>query len=1358
MDLYENIPRIYGFISYLIFHVISFTLLLILCFADRHSTANENFEREKPVNPALKSSAISRFIYWYVNPFLAKGSKGKFEFGDLWALDKRHTSDYLATRFYQILQNKRPISKKSIIPWIFWPLLRTTWVPLLASFVLTLLMLPLHLVNPLFLTWIIDSVTNHQPFWFSVLIVVLMFITRVLNECLFTKRDLYGLEAYMNAKTVLMNIIFDKMLKISPAARAKTSAGEFVNLITTDVERIRYYWYNLSDFVYETINITICILLLFVFLGHNAMYGLIVIICFVPLNMWCAKLEAKFEDAQMEFKDERLKLMSDVLSGIKVLKLYAWEPSMQQRIAEIREKETSELRKSNFIGMGVMETSYNICPILATIACFVGYTLIEGNQLTPQVAFVSLMLLNMVRNSSNHFPILVSEAIRAFVSMRRISEFLEEDELDEGHIQSSNSNLNDKIVNIENCTFTWDSVKDAMPNQHLHDLTLNIRKGELIGIVGRVGSGKSSLLSSICGEMHKLEGETQVFTSSIGYVPQQPWIQNKTLRDNVLFQKPYDESYYNKTIESCALREDLKILTAADMTEIGERGINLSGGQKARVALARAVYQRADLYVLDDTLSAVDSHVGNHIFENVIGPNGLLKDTTRIFALNSIAFLKQCDRVVVMQDGHINEIGTYDELMSKTDGAFSEWMHEHLKKLVEQQKSKESVIDRDGSEDVHRAEMDDILKELSSSPVNVLIRRFSSIENDRNFSPSYARQVSNRSNISDHQVRQPHLTQNSPALEGQLIDEEFMEIGNVSWRMYVEYIRAFGFRKTLLYVSLLFFVSGALETLANIWLAKWTSDLEQDAKNPKNLIIYGTSSIINCVSLGTAGFIFAWGAFVASTKFHNSLVHSLLRSPMSFFDTTPLGRILNRLSNDIERIDEELSGTFAYVCFLLALVFQSVITIIIVIPELLIIAIPPIIVFIKLVRYYTATSVQIRRLVSKSWSLVTSYVQDAYVGADSLRVFNVVSRSKEQMRQMSDMTIETDHTEITCNRWVQVRLDLLTQVAVFGFIMIAIYLGDIRVISMGILALVITNGESFSGYWGEIARQWKDAEMNIVCVERINEYVNNKHEASWQIESRKPPYNWPTSGIITFKDLCLKYREDTDLVLKHLNFNVNGGEKIGIVGRTGAGKTSLTLALFRLIEPASGTIEIDGVDICQIGLHDLRRALTIIPQDPVLFCGTLRSNLDPFDEFTDDEVWLAIEQAHLKQFVVNFEEKLEYEINEGGSNLSVGQRQLVCLARALLRKNTKILVLDEATAAIDVETDRLIQESIREYFGHCTILTIAHRLNTILDYDKILAMDKGEVKELDTPRNLLSDPNSLFYSLAKSAGISLDSL
>uniref|UniRef100_A0AC34GT39 Uncharacterized protein n=1 Tax=Panagrolaimus sp. ES5 TaxID=591445 RepID=A0AC34GT39_9BILA len=401
-------------------------------------------------------------------------------------------------------------------------------------------------------------------------------------------------------------------------------------------------------------------------------------------------------------------------------------------------------------------------------------------------------------------------------------------------------------------------------------------------------------------------------------------------------------------------------------------------------------------------------------------------------------------------------------------------------------------------------------------------------------------------------------------------------------------------------------------------------------------------------------------------------------------------------------------------------------------------------------RYYTYTSVQIRRLCSAASSAVASHLQDSYVGVNTIRVFSVQDRFSNQMMKKEITAIEADLGELVCNKWIELRMSILTSIFTSILTAFAIYFGHIGYITAAAVGLVTSTGTMLRNLLGSIAKTVKSMEMSIVAVERVQEYVNNEHEAEW-ISTIPPPLNWPLNGNIIFKDFSLRYRPSTPLVLKRLNLEIKGGEKIGVVGRTGAGKTSLTMALFRMIEPSEGTILIDAIDYRSLGLHDLRKALTIIPQDPVLFCGKLRINLDPFENFADSEIWEAIEKAHLSKFVNEFPEKLEHEISEGGGNLSVGQRQLICLARAILRKKTKILILDEATASVDAETDFLIQESIRSQFSQCTILTIAHRLNTVMDYDKILVMDSGEIREYDSPKNLLLNKNGLFYSLAEQA-------
>ncbi|KAI1701313.1 ABC transporter domain-containing protein [Ditylenchus destructor] len=1259
----------------------SIMMVILLCWADTNSRRYEILTA-KEVCPEWNSSALSVMLYWYASPIIFKGLRCTIDFDELWALARHNQADYLRDRFAATGERWSEKSKTKLLVF-FIRLMLTTWESLIAACAIVPFAALFRFSGSIFLWSIVNSVENSKPLWFSITALVCMFAIDFFNKTLLARRDVMSFISYCNIRLTLITAIFNKMLRLSSAAKSRYSAGEVLNIVTTDVQRVRIFWFQLRDFIYCPLMIAAGLGGLFFVLGINTIYGIIVLLIILPLNFYLSKQTAAYEELQMKYKDARLKLVNDILSGIKVLKLYAWEISMQKMVADLREKELKALRII-FILDGFISTSFQLGPVIASFVSFLGYTVIQGHKLRPEVAFVSMMFFTMLRFAIYQMPQILTYAIKAFVSGKRILKFLNEDEKRQSHICRDDV-TKPFAVELKNCSFTWDDSKADAVTCHLSDITLNARQGELIGVVGRVGSGKSSLLAAILGEMEPIMAQNSkclVYAKSIGYVPQQSWIQNKTLRGNVTFEKVHHEDYYQKTIEACALVDDLKLFAAGDLTEIGEKGINLSGGQKARVSLARAVYQQSDLYILDDVLSAVDSHVGTHIFNQVIGANGLLGRTTRIFALNSLAFLKDCDRIVVMHEGRIHEIGTLEELLKKKEGPFADLMREYLEKQVERQKSQ--LLDGDIDEDI---ELSEVLKELSFSQRN---------SEDL---PKMERMMS--SSIESHSPPKP--------LSGILGTS--LTRRQVSRKVYVDYAKAFG-----VLMAIGFFVtmagSSLAEALANVWLAKWSSEAQQLPDNSTdtshatwNLAVYGGFGLLDSICVAVSSIFLAIGAFNASRKFHDRLVFSLFRSPMAFFDRTPLGRIINRLSNDIDRVDENIPGCIGYTFILFAAALNSLIAILFVIPGLIVVMVPMFLIFFFLM--------------------------------------------------IADFASESVFIEIIVNRWIQTRMDLLTDVASFLFMLAAIILGDHRIISLGAVALVINSGISFTGYLGEIARMWRECEVSVVGVERINEYIANEHEAEWKLPSRDIlPQNWPSAGRIVFDKFCLRYRPTSDLVLRELSFEVNSGEKVGIVGRTGAGKTSLTLALFRIVEPSSGTIRIDDVDTTSIGLHDLRQALTIIPQDPVLFCGTLRSNLDPFDEFSDDLVWSAIEKAYLKDFVMGFENQLKYEISESGNNLSVGQRQLVCLARALLRiRSTKILVLDEATASIDPETDRLIQLSIRENFNTCTILTIAHRLNTVLDYDKILVMDAGKVAEYDSPKTLLANPESQFSSLARHAGI-----
>uniref|UniRef100_A0A4W5R9V2 ABC-type glutathione-S-conjugate transporter n=1 Tax=Hucho hucho TaxID=62062 RepID=A0A4W5R9V2_9TELE len=771
---------------------------------------------------------------------------------------------------------------------------------------------------------------------------------------------------------------------------------------------------------------------------------------------------------------------------------------------------------------------------------------------------------------------------QASVSLKRIQDFLSHEELDLESVDRNNT----ATVTVVNGKFTW--AKQDPPA--LHNINLMVPQGSLLAVVGHVGCGKSSLVSALLGEMEKLEGHISI-RGSVAYVPQQAWIQNATLRDNILFGKAYNEQKYRSCLEACALTPDLEVLPGGDLTEIGEKGINLSGGQRQRVSLARAVYNEADVYLLDDPLSAVDSHVAKHIFDHVIGPEGALQGKTRILVTHGISFLPQVNNIVVLVEGRVSEMGSYQELLQQ-NGAFAEFLRNYS--------------------------LEDIVEDEATGTTTCYYSRV--IQN-------LLFEVRSTADFLSHLVK-----------------------SKVFW----EYVKAVGPLLTL-FICFLYGCQNAAAIGANVWLSQWTNDAAQNMTQENismRVGVYAALGIAQGILVMVSSFTLAMGNIGAARKLHYALLDNKFHTPQSFFDTTPIGRVINRFSKDIYVIDEALPST---VLMFLGTFFSSLSTMIVIV-----------------------ASTPIFAVVIAPLAFIYIFVQVLVL-------------------------------------WLGVRIEFIGNCIVLFAALFAV-IGK-NELNPGLVGLSVSYALMVTMSLNWMVRMTSDLESNIVAVERVKEYSESKTEAPWEVEDKKPSPDWPSQGKVEFLDYSVRYREGLDLVLKNLTLSVRGGEKIGIVGRTGAGKSSMTLCLFRLLEAAGGEITIDGVKISEIGLHDLRSKLTIIPQEPVLFSGSLRMNLDPFDKYNDVEVWKALELSHLNKFVSNQPAKLELECSEGGENLSVGQRQLVCLARALLRK-TRILILDEATAAIDLETDDLIQSTIRTEFEDCTVFTIAHRLNTIMDYTR----------------------------------------
>ncbi|XP_035829877.1 multidrug resistance-associated protein 1 [Aplysia californica] len=886
-------------------------------------------------------------------------------------------------------------------------------------------------------------------------------------------------------------------------------------------------------------------------------------------------------------------------------------------------------------------------------------------------------------------------------------------------------------------------------------INLEVKPGSLVAVVGSVGSGKSSLLSAIMGEMNKVSGSVTV-KSSMAYVPQEAWIQNATLRDNILFTSDYKPALYDKVVEACALKSDLEILPGGDQTEIGEKGINISGGQKQRVSLARAVYSRADIYLLDDPLSAVDSHVGKHIFHKVIGRQGVLRDKTRILVTHGVHWLPMVDKIVVLRNGEVAEVGSYEELVSH-DGDFAQFLKEFF--------VAESEDEEEGKEDPEIAEM----KKQVSQRLELMTGTSSGDESVK-LSQSFRRPVSSVEGAtprkdkdtpagSRDRLTEKRMGLKPPKIGQKLIEEETAETGTVSRRVYWKYMKAIG-PLSFLFSLFLYACYIAVTVFSSIWLAQWTDDKylanvslkdteEYVDKTNLYLGLYAGLGAFQGFFLYTYAATILWKIVSASGALHNMMLSNVMRSPMAFFDTTPIGRIVNRFSRDVDVLDSDLPNTIRAAIRSTGLVMVALINIAYSTPIVLSVIFPIITLYVLIQRVYMPASRQIRRIDSTTRSPIYVHFSETLSGAASIRAYGAQQRFMDHSETLVDYNFKFYFASIATSTWLQVRLEFLGNLIVLAA---AIFAVSDSSLSAGLAGLSVSYATQVTASLGFLTQVVTQIETNAVSVERIIEYTETDAEAAWYNLDNRPAPEWPEEGNLEFDDLQIRYRPGLELVLKGVSCQLKPGEKVGIVGRTGAGKSSLTVALFRLVEAAAGKVLMDGHDIASLGLHDLRSRITILPQDPVIFSGTIRMNLDPSEQHMDSEVWEALEHAHLKDFVNGLAGQLDYNCGEGGQNLSMGQRQLLCLARTLLRRS-RVLVLDEATAAVDMETDELIQKTIREEFKHSTVLTIAHRLNTIMDYDRVIVMDKGVIKEMDSPSALLSNTDSVFFSMAKDANL-----
>ncbi|XP_075279640.1 ATP-binding cassette sub-family C member 2 [Opisthocomus hoazin] len=1382
----SDVPR---FVLFFISYGLQLLLFLVSGFSD---IAPETKEITKK-NPEVTASFLSSVTFgWYTSTVL-KGYRKPLEIEDIWELkDKDKTRALYAdweknmkaslrkaqaelekqkrkkrrqeggpdhgnnmskaqSQDMLVLEEKQPKRKKKrdkgdssprkdfARGWLLKTLFKTFWKNLLLSVAFKLVNDLLTFVSPQLLKLLIAFVSDEESFaWQGYLYAILLFLTALIQSlCLqqyFTLCFLLGI----NTRASLIAAIYKKALTMSSATRKESTVGETVNLMSADAQRFM----DMASFVHQLWSSPLQIILSIVFLwgelGPSVLAGIAVMVLLIPINALLVAKAKTIQVKNMKNKDERMKIMSEILNGIKILKFFAWEPSFEKRVNEIRAHELKDLLNFSYL-QSISIFVFTCAPFLVSLASFAVYVLVdENNILDAQKAFTAISLFNVLRFPMAMLPLVISSLVQTSVSTKRLECYLGGEDLETSAIH--HNPIPDSAVHFSEATFAWEQDGNAA----ISDVNLDIAPGSLVAVVGAVGSGKSSLVSAMLGEMENIKGHINI-QGSLAYVPQQAWIQNATLKDNILFGSELDEARYQQVIKACALLPDLELLPAGDQTEIGEKGINLSGGQKQRVSLARAVYSDADIYILDDPLSAVDAHVGKYLFDHVLGPKGLLQKKTRILVTHSISFLPQVDNIVVLVAGALSEHGSYSTLLANK-GAFAQFLNLYGSQEEDASEKNSTALALAGDNEQSDEDIEPCVEEGPDDVVTMTLKREASIRK-REFSRSLSK---NSTNSWKKAQEEP-----PKKLKGQqLIEKEAVETGRVKFSMYLRYLRAVGLWYSL-WIAMGYVGQYVAFVGTNMWLSAWTDDAQRYLNQTypveqRNLRIgvFGALGVSQALFLLFATILSAYGATKASRVMHQQLLSNILRVPMSFFDTTPTGRIVNRFAKDIFTIDETIPMSFRSWLSCFMAIISTLIMICLATPYFALVIIPLSIFYYFVLRFYVSTSRQLRRLDSVTRSPIYSHFGETVSGLSVIRAYGHQKRFLQQNESTMDINQKSVYSWIISNRWLAIRLEFVGSLVVFFSALLAVI--SKGTLEGGIVGLSVSSALNVTQTLNWLVRTSSELETNIVAVERVHEYTKVKNEAPWVTEKR-PPHGWPSKGEIQFVDYKVRYRPELELVLQGITCNIGSTEKVGVVGRTGAGKSSLTNCLFRVLEAAGGTIMIDEVDIATIGLHDLRQNLTIIPQDPVLFTGTLRMNLDPFDQYADEEVWKALELAHLKTYVQDLPEGLLHVVSEGGENLSVGQRQLVCLARALLHK-AKILILDEATAAVDLETDHLIQTTIRSEFADCTVLTIAHRLHTIMDSSRVMVLQAGRIVEYDSPEELLKK-QGVFSAMAKDAGI-----
>ncbi|KXX78551.1 Metal resistance protein YCF1 [Madurella mycetomatis] len=1351
-------------LPYFVTYCVSFGLAVVEFFLEwlwpKKNSAYEALVEEEEC-PIEYATVFSLLAFSWMTPLMKYGYSTFLTEEDLWGLSRKDTTKATGEALERTWQRELAHRKH---PSLWRALFGAYGGPYMLAAVFKIGNDISQFIQPQLLRFLISFVASYkegqepQPAIKGAAIALAMFAIAAFQTTMIHQYFQLAFVTGMRIKSGLTSAIYKKALKLSNEGRSSKTTGDIVNYMAVDAQRLQ----DLTQFAQQLwsapFQIVICMVSLYQLVGWSMLAGIGVMIIMIPINGMIARFMKNLQKQQMKNKDARSRLVAEIVNNMKSIKLYAWGAAFMNKLNYIRnDLELKNLRKIG-AGQAFANFTWSTTPFLVSCSTFVVFVLTSDRPLSTDIVFPALTLFNLLTFPLAVLPMVITSMVEASVAVGRLTSYLTAEEIqpDAVELRPPVQSIGEETVVIRDATFSWNRHESKTV---LNDINFRTTKGDLSCIVGRVGAGKSSFLQSILGDLWKIKGEVQVH-GTIAYVSQSPWIMNATVRENIVFGYRYDSNFYEKTVKACALLDDFAQLPDGDETVVGERGISLSGGQKARVALARAVYARADVYLLDDCLSAVDSHVGRHIIDNVLGPKGLLASKTRILATNSIPVLVESDYICLLRGGEIAEKGTYRQLMAMR-GLVSDLIrtagqndsgHSSLIGTPSGSDSETSTVIEASSNSQEKEELEEAQEGLSTLQA---IRPGPGASSQASKPRSGSMATLRRASAASFRGARGKLNdEENPSRTKQA--KEHSEQGKVKWSVYTEYAKTNNLFAVAVYAVALIAAHTA-QFAGSFWLKTWAERNTEAGGNPEIgkyigiYFVFGVGAALLTVVQTLILWIFC--SIEASRKLHERMATAIFRSPMSFFDVTPAGRILNRFSSDIYRVDEVLARTFNMLFNNLAKSCFTLVVISVTVPAFIALIIPLSLMYLWIQRYYLRTSRELKRLDSVSRSPIYAHFQESLGGISTIRAYRQQDRFELENEWRVDGNLRAYFPSISANRWLAVRLEFIGAVVILGaagFSVISVT--NNSGLGQGMVGLAMSWALQITTSLNWIVRQTVEVETNIVSVERVLEYVRLPSEAPEIIHRSRPPVSWPSRGEVEFSNYSARYREGLDLVLKNINLDIKSHEKIGVVGRTGAGKSSLTLALFRIIEPDTGMISLDGLNTSTIGLLDLRRRLAIIPQDAALFEGTIRDNLDPGHVHDDTELWSVLEHARLKEHVASMEGGLEAKIHEGGSNLSQGQRQLVSLARAMLTPSN-ILVLDEATATVDVQTDAMLQTTLRgPLFANRTIITVAHRINTIMDSDRVVVLEKGEVVEFDTPRELLKK-RGVFWGLVKDAGL-----